>query len=216
MEDDEPKPPKQYPISSSKMSKTPSWIMLGFLLGAAFVASLPPLRKKPPEPVTFKAVEPAKQTGPRTPPQLTTIEAVFAVWGRHAVWSDDVTEVAMWNLEDNAFTDFYEVRRIGGVYYFRTISQLTRRIITHGKPLPSECPLQFTESEEQYREWHSYGRAERPVEHDTRPRPTFTAPPAPAPIDRSIKVTVPSLSSPESTRSAPPLELPPTTSPAKK
>src|SRR5688572_30717624 len=99
MDDDERKAEQRYPLSTSKMSKTPSWIMLGFLLGAAFVAALPPLRKRqpapPPEASGFKAAEPAKKREPREPPQLTTIEAVFATWGKHAVWADDVTEVAL-------------------------------------------------------------------------------------------------------------------------
>lgn len=172
MEDEDPKPEKPYPLSTAKMSKTPSWIMLGFLLGAAFVAALPPLRKKPAPPAEpTRTAEPARPTEPREPAQLTTIEAVFAEWGRHAVWSDDTTEVALWNSQDRAFTDFYEVRRYGGVFYFRTLSRLTRRIITRGKPLP-DSPLQFTETEEQYREWVNYGRTERPAEsRDFRPLP---------------------------------------------
>src|SRR5688572_5942706 len=128
MEHDESKPEKRYPLSASKMSKTPSWIMLGFLLGAAFVAALPPLRKRPaprPETAVFKAAEPAKKREPREPPQLTTIEAVFADWGKYAVWSDDLTEVALWNDREKDYSDFFEVRRYAGVYYFRTIPQLT-------------------------------------------------------------------------------------------
>ena len=149
MDDDEQKPEKNYPLSTSKMSKTPSWIMLGFLLGAVFVAALPPLRKKPaPETVALRAIEPARPAAPREPGPLTTIEGVFAEWDKHAVWSDDVTEVAMWNIGEKAYADFYEVRRIGGVFYFRTIPRLTRRVIARGKH-PSESPLQFTESEEQ-------------------------------------------------------------------
>jgi hypothetical protein len=215
MEDDESKSRQQYPLATAKMSKTPSWIMLGFLLGAAFVAALPPLKKRPPEAAEFKAVEPQKPSGPRDPPQLMKIEAVFAEWGRYAVWSDDVTEVALWNSDDNAFTEFFEVRRAGPTYYFRSIQQLTRRIISHGKPL-TESPLQFTETEEQYREWQTYGRTERAVDRDTRPRPAFTAPPAPDPIDRSVKISVPSLPPPTIERSVPALELPPVDNAAKK
>ena len=198
MEDDEPKPEKRYPLSTSKMSKTPSWIMLGFLLGAVFVAALPPLRKKaaPPEAAVFRAAEPAVKREPRDPPLLTTIEAVFAMWGKNAVWSDDVTEVALWNDRDNAYSDYFEIRRYGDTYYFRTIPQLTRRIISRGKPMP-ESPLQFTESEEQYREWRSYGRAERPVEQVAPARPSVSAPPAAPRPDQSINVVVPTLPRPE-------------------
>ena len=171
--DDEPESERRsdYPVSRAKMSKTPSWVMLGFILGALFVVTLPPLKKQPkapaPEPVEKRA-EPRPPAAPSEPPRLTTIEDVFAEWGRHAVWFDDTTEVALWSIERRAFTEFYEVKRVNGVYYFRTIPRLTRRVITHGKPLP-ESPLQFTETEEQYQEWLKYGRSERPVERDYRP-----------------------------------------------
>jgi hypothetical protein len=199
MEEDE-SDQKSYPVSTSKLSKTPSWIMLGFVLGALFVVALPPLQKRPAPPpaATIRAADPPRSTTPREPPQLTTIEAVFAEWGRHAVWSDDVTEVALWNSADRAFSDFYEVRRVGDAYYFRTISQLTRRIISRGKPMP-ESPLQFTESEEQYREWQRYGRVERPVEREAPQRPKFAPPAASEP---SIKINAPPVTVPK-------LELPP-------
>lgn len=151
--------------SVASLSKTPSWIMLGFLLGAIFVLSLWTPWKKPTRlpalagsaPPVPAAFEPAK---PRPPPQLTTIEAVFAEWGNHAVWSGDTTEVAQWSIRDRDFTEFYEVRRLGDALYFRSLTRLTRRIISRGKPMP-ECPLQFTETEEQYREWLEHGRKER-------------------------------------------------------
>jgi hypothetical protein len=179
MENDEPK--QQRPISPSKLSKTPSWIMLGFVLGALFVLALPPLGNKTvaPPPSTI-SVERAKPAAPAEPPQLTTIEAVFEVWKDYAVWSDDTTEVVAWNAEKKAFSDIYEVRRLGGAYYFRTLPRLTRRIVTHGKPPPTECPLQFTETEEQYREWHEHGRKERPLERDWRPTQDLVPPVKPS------------------------------------
>ncbi len=178
MHDDEDEPPrrKSYPISTAKLSKTPSWIMLGFVLGAFFVVALPPLRKKAPVPEAVR-VEFIRPPAPREPRPLSDIEGVFAIWGQHAVWSDNVTEVALWNSKERAFTDFYEVRRFGDTLYFRSITTLTRRVLTHGKPLP-ESPLQFTETEEQYREWLQHGRTERPTETPTRPRIT-TPPDAP-------------------------------------
>jgi hypothetical protein len=142
-----------------KLSMTPSWVMLGFVLGAAFVAALPPSNEKS-APVA-PAPKPAESARKLPPPLLTTIEAVFAAWGEHAVWDDDVTEVAMWDTDRNRFAEFYEVRRVREKMYFRTIPKLTRRVINHGKPLPLECPLQFTETEERYREWLEHGRTER-------------------------------------------------------
>jgi hypothetical protein len=204
MEDDEPKSEKTYPLSTAKMSKTPSWIMLGFLLGAGFVVALPPLRKKAaPEPAAFKAIEPVRSAEPREAPQLTTIEAVFTEWGKLAVWSDGVTEVAQWNSRDQAFTDFYEVRRIGSEFYFRTISQLTRRVIARGKPIP-ECPLQFTETEEQYQEWRQHGRTERSAERDLRPPPEPRRSNPAAPQVEGIRVAPPTFE-----KIGPSLEAPP-------
>lgn len=170
MDEDTPAP-KTYPLSPAKMSKTPSWVMLGFVLGALFVVALPPSGRKvaanapaePVRPVEFVATPAIRPAQP-----ISTLEAVFAEWGRHAVWSDDLTEVALWSSADRDFTDCYEVRRIGGTNYFRSIPGLTRRVINHGPPLP-ESPLRFTETEEQYRDWVEHGRTERPVERDLRP-----------------------------------------------
>lgn len=140
------------------MSMTPSWVMLGFVLGALFVVALPPFQEKPAPVAAPRPVE-TPRTSP--PPQLSTIEAVFAAWGERAGWDDDVTEVALWDTDKGGFSQFYEVRRVGEKLYFRTIPRLTRRVINHGKPLPADCPLQFTETEERYREWLEHGRTER-------------------------------------------------------
>jgi hypothetical protein len=157
--EDQPASEKPYPLSTSKLSKTPSWIMLGFLLGAAFVAALPPLgrrtadRSRPAPPAVEPPTLRAGSNPPAEPPRISTIEAVFASWGRYAVWADDdTTQVALWNTAEGAFNEFFEVRRFGGEFYFRTLPNLTRRVIQHGKP-PEACPLEFTETEEQYREW---------------------------------------------------------------
>ncbi len=136
--------------------------MLGFLLGAAFVLSLWAPWKTP-APAAHGSLPPPVVTpdpAPARPPQLMTIEAVFAAWGQHAVWDGDTTEVAL-DAGTGTFSEFYEVRRSGETYYFRSLTRLTRRVIHRGKPLPG-CPLQFTETEEQYREWLEHGRKERP------------------------------------------------------
>ena len=65
-------------------------------------------------------------------PCLTTIEAVFAAWGDYAVWQDDLTEIGFWNPETESFSEFYEVKRNNGAFYFRSIPKLTRRVIRHG------------------------------------------------------------------------------------
>lgn len=166
--DDQDPPPRRPSIS--QLSKTPSWVMLGFIFGAAFVLALP--RRQPParQIVVAPSVERAQ---PSEPPQLTTIETLFDQWSQFAVWSDDITQIAVWNTGMGDFTDFYEVRRIDGANYFRSIPRLTSRIVRHGKPPPTECPIRFTETDEQYQEWRSENRFERPPENV---RPSMTPP----------------------------------------
>jgi hypothetical protein len=135
------------PPSPARLSKTPSWVMLGFLLGMLFVWSLPLPKEKPVPP-------PAVEKKPEVPlgqPRLTAIEAVFEVWGGAAVWDNDLTEVALWNPERNDYTDCFEVFRSGGNNFFRSIPHLTRPVLTRG--VPENSPLQYTESEAHRQEW---------------------------------------------------------------
>lgn len=175
MDDVPASPPSPYdrPRPGPKLSKTPSWVMLGFVLGALVVYAWMRQPEPGPPPEARRPVEEPGPAAPREPPRLTTVEAVFEVWGEHAVWSDNLTEIALWNPRERAFSDFYEVRRVGGKLYFRSLPALTRRIIRRGKELP-ESPLQFTETEQQYREWLEHGRTER------RPDPPLP-PPKPGP-----------------------------------
>lgn len=157
---------RRHPVPVSKMSKTPSWVMVGFVLGAAFVLALPDWKKS--EPSAPEADPPAVElpippAPPRPPPPLSRVEAVFEEWGRYAAWHDDTTEVALWDSSEERFADYYEVRQVNGVLYFRSITRLTRRIINRGKQL-MESPLQFTETEEQFRDWDDRDRVERPMQ----------------------------------------------------
>lgn len=138
-EDDLPASPRQ------GLSKTPSWIMLGFVLGVVFFWALPKPAAPTPSPVALVTPAP-KPVAPPAPPRVATIEAIFSEWGKFAVWENDVTEVALWNPEVNRFADTFEVLRVNGNYYFRSIPQFTRQLLTHG--VPTESPLQFTETDE--------------------------------------------------------------------
>jgi hypothetical protein len=143
--DEEPASP-----SRPKPSQVPSWVLLGFALGALFVLTLPRRREAPPPAPAPEAPTPA----PKQPeePKITTIEAVFALWDKYAVWSDDTTQVALWNSETKSFSDYYEVLRTpSGYYYFRSLTSLTRPILTHG--VDDKGPLQFTETEKQRQAW---------------------------------------------------------------
>jgi hypothetical protein len=138
--DDEPnelRPPKR-----EQLSKTPSWIMLGIVLGAAFVLAWPrkpTLPAPPPEIVTPSAPKPS---GPPTIERATFFEGVFAELSHNAVWQDETTEVAFWNAELKAFSECYEVLRYGDKFYFRSIPHLTRPVLTEG--VSTDSPLQFT------------------------------------------------------------------------
>jgi hypothetical protein len=131
-----------------KPTQVPSWVMLGFALGALFVLALPKRAAVEPE---ARAAAEAPAAKPAKPPPISTIEAVFAVWGKYASWSDDTTEVALWSPETKAYSDCYEVLRMGENNYFRTITRLTRPILDHG--VVEGSPLQFTETVRQREEW---------------------------------------------------------------
>ena len=130
---------EERPVSPARLSKTPSWITLGFVLGALFVLALPS-RDDPPS----AAPAPAPESPPvkLERPTLTEIEAVFEDWGESAIWQNDVTEVALWDTARRSYSLFYEVVRHEGAYYFRSIPRLTRPILTEG--VPTNTPLQYT------------------------------------------------------------------------
>jgi len=145
-------------------SRSFSWGMTGFLLGAACVYAYLRPRPAPAGAPTVAPVAVAQAPAPPAPARtLSTVEAVFAEWGERASWTGNVTEIALWSSAAGAFADFYEVRRVGGQLYFRSIPALTRRVIRRGKEDPS-CPLVFTETEAEYREWLQHGRTERPAD----------------------------------------------------
>jgi hypothetical protein len=176
MDDDEQRPAKKYPISISKLSKTPSWIMLGFVLGALFVIALPPIgddKAPPPSPVP---AEPPKPAIPAVP-QVTEIQAVFEDprWEGFAVWTNDVTEVALWNRDTREFSDFFEVRRLAGANYYRSIPALTWRIM-NSKNLPQECPLRFGAPKEMFPDASQRAPVERAWKPQPQPMPATKLP----------------------------------------
>jgi len=159
LENDDPLPGQEAarPPSVRQLSKTPSWIMLGFVIGAIFVLSLPrrsaeggDVNEGPAEPALPPLVV-LKQE-----PDFTALEAVFTDWQHYAVWDGDVTEVALWDGEVGQYARFYEVLRApsaphgsggpgGGAitFYYRSIPALTRPVLTHG--VSASAPLLFTE-----------------------------------------------------------------------
>ena len=136
-------PEKPLRPSKPKLSKTPSWIMLGFLLGVGFMLALPPLRRKSPPPPERRIEAPKPVPPPE--PQLTTVEAIFEQWRPFAAWDDDgATQFALWNSETRDYTDYYEARRIGDEVYVRSIMRLTRILMREDSRLAPESPIRFT------------------------------------------------------------------------
>lgn len=153
------------PPSRAELSKTPSWVMVGFVLGVLAVLgfqrerrpqAVEPAVEAPSASVEAAPVPAAKSDDvPRSVtsladrPSLAVIEAVFEQWGGYALWENDVTEVALWNSVTGDFSDFFEVMRSPSGFYFRSIPKLTRPW-TDARP-PRESPLRFTEPHEQRR-----------------------------------------------------------------
>ena len=186
MDDDTPTEPP--PPPPAKMSMTPSWVMLGFVLGAFFVWALPEPEKTSPSPPARVERAPEQTMRASRLPRLTDVEAVFAQWDRYAIWENDATEVAYWNEDTGSFSNFFEVLRVGDRLFFRSIPKLTRPLIKRG--VEAHSPFLFT------------GVAEV-----SRPLPE-RAPPPPMPeqpVERPLPPKVVESASPP-TAAPPPLE----------
>jgi hypothetical protein len=146
MDDENPSEPVQ-----RKPSQVPSWVTLGFVLGALFVLALPRRAGLEPSPKPAREAASDRPSKPAAAPRVTTIEAVFAAWDKYAVWSNDTTEVALWSPDTMSYSECYEVLKTANGYYFRSIAKLSRPILTHG--VVEESPLQFTETARQRQEW---------------------------------------------------------------
>ena len=169
MDDDTPEPAKEKP------SQVPSWITLGFVLGALFVMALPRHSAPDTAPRSVQPEPAARPLGPPEAPRITTIEAVFAAWERYAVWSNGTTEVALWSPDTKKFSDCYELIRVGDNTYFRSITSLSRPILTHGVVVDS--PLKFTETERQRSEWLREADKENFKAVSAAARESFQTPP---------------------------------------
>ena len=137
------------PEPKPKLSIVPSWVMLGFIVGALFVWALPK-----PQSASASAPPETPSLEVQATSRVTTIEAVFADWGQYAVWHQDRTEIALWNSETMAYSDYYEVLRNDGAFFFRSITRLTHPLLMHGPQANLEnCPIQFTETAAQRAAW---------------------------------------------------------------
>jgi hypothetical protein len=178
------------------MSMTPSWVMLGFVLGAFFVWALPESKKALPPSSTPVARAPEPMMLASRLPRLTDVEAVFAQWDRYAIWENDVTEVAYWNEETRSFSNFFEVLRSGDRLFFRSIPKLTRPVVRRG--VEAHSPLLFTGVAEVSQPMSERAAPapmpDQPVERPTPPKIVAPAqPPAatPPPPDPALSLPPP-------------------------
>lgn len=131
--DESPEAPRPKP------SKIPSWIMLGFLLGALFVWALPRPRTAvvTQAPVTPVLSAPAFATHPR----FSDLEASFTEWQQYALWSGELAYVVMWDAETRTFRDCYEVQRRSDEFFFRSVPR--PKNLRAREDVPANSPLQF-------------------------------------------------------------------------
>jgi hypothetical protein len=143
--------PSQRP-PRTELSQAPSWILLGFVIGAVFVIQLrrqylvEEMQREPAVVEEASAVAGSNLVSPTAAragePTAAAFDAVWRAWGHHAVWVDDTTQVALWNAQTGDYRDAFEVVRRGDEFYFRPLPELTRPTVERG--LGVGAPLQFT------------------------------------------------------------------------
>lgn len=164
-------------MASPPRSLAPLWLTVGFGAGlafgwAAFRGEAPRAVDAPVAPNASSAATPDCTEIPGNAGTLRAIERTFERWGGYAVWENDITEIAAWDARRKRHSDFYEVRRHEGRFYFRSLAALTRPIIDHG--VSATLPVAFTEPQAMrdqfYREHPDYDPATAP-RVDLPPRP---------------------------------------------
>jgi hypothetical protein len=193
--------------SRDKLSKVPSWIMLGVVLGGIGFYGVqsffeeqrgkkqrqkaPPAASAPARPATDAGAASVPAGEKRDPHMsLFAIDAVFRAHGASAVWEHDLTEIVLWNPATRSYSTGVEVLRNGDTYHYRLLDRLTRPVLTEGvdpdAPIRLTEPASYQERRRQQRQdtWRSRPPAPAPLLPATPPTiiPTTTiAIPAPAP-----------------------------------
>jgi len=144
--------------------------MVGFVIGVVtmWLFRADPEQGTPVEPEAVPEV--AEEALVPEPPETSfeVVAALFDTYRDWAWWSDDKTQIAVWNTEAMAFSDRVEVIRTLEADYFRPIEQFTRLPLPgYG---PENSPILFTETAEQ--------RAKREIElnPDLAPKPERPSP----------------------------------------
>jgi hypothetical protein len=169
-------------MAAPRSSTAPLWLTLGFASGLAFgwIAFHEETPSPAPAATPAPVVPPDRTEIPVNAGTLRAVEQTFERWGGYAVWENDLTEIAVWDARRKRHSDFYEVRRHDGKFYFRSLAALSRPIIDHG--VSATMPIAFTEPQwmrdQFYREHPDYDPATAPrVELPPRPPERFATPP---------------------------------------
>jgi hypothetical protein len=166
----------------ARRSLAPLWLTVGFAFGLIFGwAVFRETSLRVAAPLTAPKIASAEPDRTETLVNAGTLRAVeqtFARWGGYAVWENEATEIATWNARRKRHSDFYEVRRHDGKFYFRSLAALSRPIIDHG--VSATMPIAFTEPQwmrdQFYRENPNYDPATAPrVELPPRPPERYPA-----------------------------------------
>jgi hypothetical protein len=163
---------------AGKDSRIPVWMTVGFGLGIGFAAiflrSSEPVRPPTSAPRSPEGPGLPLRAAPNLPADATTlgeVEFQFRTWGGYALWQNNLTQFALWNAQTDRHSDFYEVRRVNRIYYFRTLPRENWPLLDHGEM--ARCPLWFAEPQEMraafYRD-HPEAKPGRPVLRSVGPR----------------------------------------------
>lgn len=145
------------PRQRQKLSPVPSWITLGFVLGALTVWAF---LKRPERPANMGAgvagdaaiVAGAQVEEPKPRnvasladrPSFNVVDAVFELHRAYAFWEDDRTQIALWNSVTGEYSDFFEVYRTDDATFYRPIEKITWWLIDgYG---PEEGLIRFAET----------------------------------------------------------------------
>ena len=176
------------PQENNKPSQIPSWVMVGFVLGVLTMwgfqssedsepAAAEATANATPETSTSGAPteNPLMQDGK---PSIEMVQRLFSGLREWAFWTDDRTEIAVWNATTSGFTDHFEIIRGDDRDYFRAIPRFSRLPLEgYG---PEHSPILFTETAEQRSQRYYQANPEKvppaapkptPVEFKTLPRP---------------------------------------------
>ena len=143
----EPKPTRE------SLSKTPSWIMLGVIIGSIVTVTVQKHwggRNDESPPIPAPAAGPAGETSKEpaitnTHLSLFAMETLFQQYQENVVWRHEIKEVVFWNPFTDQYSEYVEVLRNGEDFYFRSIPRLTRPIIE--ELMDPNVPMRFTEPE---------------------------------------------------------------------